>query len=263
MFKSSVSLCLVVALLFTLSAAPVEAGPPEDAGSPEHSKSFDNFEGGDVRNITLTEEEINQKEEYYDKLEDYAQVKGNGTIFLQNSYKNHVDVPDEIVEEVKVWMDILNELSKKGKVEITNDLEINILDKKKEKNDASLTVETFRSSGENKLEFTWKGPRLYICEDNTRELRNALIAGRGASAIVGIIATATGVGSSTVAPVAYAIAAAAHTVQELLGVNCEGNGVRIRFIYAPPSTTCNLYWNGTTISNNKNKCYFQRLFPLI
>jgi len=158
---------------------------------------------------------------------------------LQNSYKNHVDVPDEIVKEVKAWMDTLNKLSKKGKVEITKDLEVNILDKKKEKNDASSTVETFRSGGKNDLDFTWKGPRLYLCEDNTRELENLLIKSAGTSAIVAAIAKWTGAGTKTVYPVAIVISGASGTIAKLLDNNCEGNGVRIRFSpglppYTPP-----------------------------
>jgi len=102
-FKRSVNLCLVIALLFTFTAAPVTAGspdhaagPPEHAGSPEHSNSPENKE------IPDQAESLNVNENNVDKILELAN-KGNPAAEKAIS---EFDTFDE--EKVKEAMEYVN-----------------------------------------------------------------------------------------------------------------------------------------------------------
>jgi len=93
-FKSRLGLCLLVALLFTLTAAFVAAGPPEDAGPHEHSNP-----PKPIPPHSDYTEELIKRYEKATSLEEQIQVLDSA------------EDPDKLIEE-------LNKLDSKGKLSL-------------------------------------------------------------------------------------------------------------------------------------------------
>jgi DNA-directed RNA polymerase beta' subunit len=168
-------------------------------------------------------------EVYAKKLEKFVKQKKDGTIYLKDNYKNKVDVPEEVVNGINSWMDILNNEVLSGTVTIDKNLEIHYTDEKNNMLQES-QFQTLSSSGINDFRVYWWGYKLYLDNANTKKLVDALYNAAGGATLATIISSAISTpGNPLIKALAGILALSGAALARATQNANKGKGVYYRF----------------------------------
>ncbi|TPG86868.1 hypothetical protein EEL32_12220 [Brevibacillus laterosporus] len=159
-----------------------------------------------------------------DQLEKFVIKNADGTLSLDEAYKEETSIPKEFVDGILEWMDILNEDIREGELIVGDNLEI-----------MSTAPVLFVASKEIDYEFYWWGVGIYIGNKANKDLVKLLLGGAMLSEFTELILEKM----KTPLPndnekykyiikvIKYAFASGA----TILGTTDEGNGVLISLTY--------------------------------
>lgn len=161
-------------------------------------------------------------EQYAEKLKPYVIKNPDGTITLDESYKDKVTVPKEVVKGITGWMQVINEDVKAGQAIINQDLEVIY------KNQPTQKYAAANSGGVDDVKVYWWGFGLYLSHSTTEKLVDAMKYGATATKLASLILkyvwTPQTKVAEAIAEVATWVLASGALV---LYSNDEGNGVLI------------------------------------
>lgn len=206
---------------------------------PAYADAKSNKKQGGMDNSNVSEADMDQ---YIEELRDFVQVRGNGTIFLRKSYKNHVDIPEYVVNSIEDWFQVLNEEVNIGEIKITKDLEV-LQANGVYQDPTEVEFSILSHNGVNGVKIYWWGYKLYLDNNRTRELRNVIIYGGGASALAAAWAPWFTPQTALVRAVLSSLTVISGSAAALLSANNNGRGVWIRFVgsYYSPQSPSSIY----------------------
>jgi hypothetical protein len=120
--------------------------------------------------------------DYAKKLEPFVHKKADGTIYLDSSYKKHVNVPSNVINSITGWMNGLNQDVKAGLATISSDLKVSYKTQRTQR-----TMYTSSTSGINDYYIYWWGFEIYLDHATTGQIAVALSKGAIGSKLVEII----------------------------------------------------------------------------
>ncbi|WP_289141439.1 hypothetical protein [uncultured Brevibacillus sp.] len=162
-------------------------------------------------------EENNEVKAYVDLLKPFVKVAEDGTLFLDESYKDSVQVPEGVVESIKSWQAELNQDILNGDFYVTEGLEV-----------ISKLPQGFVGSNEVEIVYYWWGFGLYIGNNVTKDLEKLLASGASISKGVNLITKkSSDKRAKTIEYIADIVSWVFATGYMILRTNNDGNGVLI------------------------------------
>lgn len=147
------------------------------------------FASNEIKNPDVTsQQKVSkvQKSEDVQKLEKYVRLAEDGTLYLDESYKEDKEVSKKVAKGISEWMGVLNEDIKAGKLKVTSDFNIEKVD-----------VVSGIASNEVDTEFYWWGFGLYMGHQATQDWVYYLFGTAGVSKATNFIIKKIGIDSGT------------------------------------------------------------------
>ncbi|GAB4074581.1 hypothetical protein GCM10028778_20840 [Barrientosiimonas marina] len=205
--KSKSLVALVSLLIFTL---------PISVGASSLNKAEDGVPEQNMDN-------------YINQLETYVKIDNDGTISLDSSYKEDLEIPKKVTEGIEDWMNYLNQLVRDGKADINEDLEVSVDQDVQGLNTSNGDISLF-ASGRSGVDVHWWGYNIFLNSTETRTVYQSFKTSGGAMDGAAVISRFIPVPpTQLVSAISGAIGGGLVGFGNMIQDENQGNGVRIRF----------------------------------
>ncbi|ANY65915.1 hypothetical protein BBD42_05105 [Paenibacillus sp. BIHB 4019] len=190
-------------------------------------------------NLTISTNNIvtssNDSKYYAGLLRDYVRTnEQDGTIYLDDSYKDTLYVPTEIIGSINAWLSIVNKDIKSGLATIGHNYEI--IYKSNQPNSSNFVVKAAVTGGVDEVRTFWWGFEIWLSHATTNEIIVALTAGAAASKVVEIITKRLkSIPTTVILLIAEISTLVLGTGAAALKLTDKGNGVYISCFWPVPT----------------------------
>lgn len=168
---------------------------------------------------------------YAEKLQPYVQILEDGTLSLNPTYKENVQVPEEVINSIKNWMNLVNEDIKSGLARVDSNYEIIYFNYSVPSQDQSqYTTQQLVSGGVNEVRTFWWGYEYWFSHATTNEIVVALMKGAIGTKVLEIIVKRVPIPQGKAATIGLEIATLiAGGSAGLFKAKDQGNGIYVTF----------------------------------
>ncbi|KJD47418.1 hypothetical protein [Paenibacillus terrae] len=178
-------------------------------------------------NVISNANEVPVKQ-YVDVLQPYVHTnKQDGTLYIDPTYKQNVQVPEAVIESINAWFNVVNEDIKSGDAIVNSNLEVVYTG-----NNPSNVKPQVVKGGVNDFRTFWWGYELWMDHGTVQEVSNAMAIGASITKLVEIILKRVPGIPGKLLPILVEISTWIQgTGYVFLRTTDNGNGVYITFAY--------------------------------
>lgn len=168
---------------------------------------------------------------YTEKLQPYVQILEDGTLSLNPTYKENVQVPEEVINSINNWMNIVNKDIKSGLAKVDSNYEIIYFNYSSPSPDLNQKyTQQLVSGGVDEFRTFWWGCEYWFSHATTNEIVIALTKGAVGTKLLEIIVKRVPMPQGKAATLGLELATLiAGGSAGLFKVKDKGNGIYITF----------------------------------